>query len=137
MLERYKRVYITEGGKQDKINSYTNQRLVNKLRKHLDNTVLNIMSNSTKKLIAWKKGDMSFNVASCLAKENVKESNDFLWDCAVMLRNDILQSRSNTLEEPLTVEETMRGEVDPTESVKEFFSNSLCWNIWRFIIAKK
>ena len=56
LLERYKRVYITEGGKQDKINSYTNQRLVNKLRKHFDNTVLNIMSNSTKKLIAWKKG---------------------------------------------------------------------------------
>ena len=48
LLERYKRVYITESGKQDKIKSY-------KLRKHFDNTVLNIMSNSTKKLIAWKK----------------------------------------------------------------------------------
>ena len=87
LLERYKRVYITEGGKQDKIKSYTNQRLVNKLRKHFDNTVLNIMSESTKKLIAWKKGYMSFNVASCLAKENAKKSNDLLWGCAVMLRN--------------------------------------------------
>ena len=53
------RVYITEGGKQDKIKSYTNQRLVNKLRTHFDNTVLNEMSNSTKKLIAWEKGGMS------------------------------------------------------------------------------
>ena len=79
------------------------------------------MSDSTKKLIAWKKVDMSFNVASCLAKENVKKSNDLLWDCAVMLRNEILQSRSNPLEEPLTVEEIMRGEVDPPESVKDFF----------------
>ena len=88
MLERYERVYITENRKQDKIKSY-------KLRKHFDNTVLDIMSNSTKKLIAWKKGDMSLNVASCLAKENVKKSNDVLWDCAEMLQNEILQSQSN------------------------------------------
>ena len=63
---------------------------------------------------------MSFNVASCLAKENVKKSNDLLWDCAVMLRNKILQSGSNPLEELLTVEEIIRGEVDPPESVKEY-----------------
>ena len=36
-----------------------------------------------------------------------------------MLRNEILQSRSNPLEEPLTVEEIMRGETDPTESVSD------------------
>ena len=77
------------------------------------------MSNSTKKLIAWKKQGMSFNVASCLAKENVKKLNDLLWHCEVMLRNKILQSRSNPLEEPLTVEEFMRGETDPTESVSD------------------
>ena len=64
---------------------------------------------------------MPFNVASCLAKENVKKSNDLLWDCAVMLRNEILQSRSNLLEELLTVEEIMRREVDPPESVKKCF----------------
>ena len=78
------------------------------------------MSDSTKKLIAWKKGDMSFNVTSCLAKGNVKKSYDLLWDCAVMLRNEILQSRSNPLEEPLTVEQTVTDEVDQPESVKEF-----------------
>ena len=38
-----------------------------------------------------------------------------------MLRNEILQSRSNPLAEPLTVEEIMRDEVNPPESVKEFF----------------
>ena len=79
------------------------------------------MSNSTKKLIAWKKRGMSFNVASCLAKENFEKLNDLLWHCKVMLRNEILQSRSNPLEEPLTVEEIMRVEVNPPESVKEFF----------------
>ena len=79
------------------------------------------MSDSTKKLIVWKKGEMSFNVASCLAKENVKKSNDLLRDCAVMLRNEILQSRSKPLEEPLTVEEIMRSKVDSPESVKKFF----------------
>ena len=79
------------------------------------------MSDFTKKLIAWKKGDMSFNVASCLAKENVRKSNNLLWDCAEMLRNEILQPQSNPLEEQLTVEETTRGEVDPLGSVKEFF----------------
>ena len=100
---------------------YTNQRLVNKLRKHFENTVLNIISDSTKKLHAWKQGDISFNIVCCLAKENIKKSNDLLWDCVVMLRNKILQSRSNPLEEPLTVEEIMRGEVDLHESVKEFF----------------
>ena len=67
------------------------------------------MSDATKKLITWKKGDMSFNVASCLAKEKVKKLNDLLWDCAVML----LQSRSNPLEEPLTVEEVIRSKFDP------------------------
>ena len=77
------------------------------------------MSNSTKKLIAWKKRGMSFNVASCLAKENFEKLNDLLWHCEVMLRNEILQSRSNPLEEPLTVEEIMRGETDPTESVSD------------------
>ena len=121
LLERYKRVYITESGKQDKIKSYTNQHLINKLGKHFDNNVLNLMSDSTKKLMAWKKGDISFNIASCFAKENVKKLNDFLWDRAVMMRNEILQSRSNSLEEPLTVKEIMRGEVDPPESVKEVF----------------
>ena len=77
------------------------------------------MSNSTKKLIAWKKRGMSFNVASCLAKENFEKLNDLLWHCKVMLRNEILQSRSNPLEEPLTVEEIMRGETDPTEPVSD------------------
>ena len=38
-----------------------------------------------------------------------------------MLRNEILQAQSNPLEKPKTVEEIMRGEVDPPESVKEFF----------------
>ena len=79
------------------------------------------MWDSTKKPIAWKKRDMSFNVTSCVAKENFKKSNNLLWDCAIMLRNEILQSQSNPLEEPQTVEEIMRGEVDPPESVKEFF----------------
>ena len=46
LLERYKRVYITEGGKQDKIKSDTHQHLVSKLRKYFDNTVINIMSDS-------------------------------------------------------------------------------------------
>ena len=95
-IEDYRGLYITEGEKQDKINSYTNQRLVNKLRKHFDNTVLNTMSDSTKKRVVWKKKETSFNVASCLAKENVKKLNDLLWE--------ILQSWSNPLEEPLTVE---------------------------------
>ena len=98
---------------------YTNQCLVNKLRKHFENTVLNIISDSTKKLQAWKQGDISFNIVCCLAKENVKKSIDLLWDCVVMLRNKILQSRSNPLEEPLTVEEFMRGETDQTESVSD------------------
>ena len=40
LLERYKGVYITEGRKQDKIKSYANQRLVNKLRRHFDNNYL-------------------------------------------------------------------------------------------------
>ena len=47
------------------------------------------MSDSTKRLIAWKKRDMPFNVVSCLAKENVKKSSNLLWDCAVMLPNEI------------------------------------------------
>ena len=55
LLERYKRLFITEGGKQDKIKSYTSQRLVNKLGKHFDSTVLNITSDSTKKRIPWEK----------------------------------------------------------------------------------
>ena len=79
------------------------------------------MWDSTKKPIAWKKRDMSFNVASCVAKENFKKSNNLRWDCAIMLRNEILQAQSNPLEKPKTVEEIMRGEVDPPESVKEFF----------------
>ena len=50
-----------------------------------------------------------------------------------MLRNEILRSRSNLLEGPLTVEEIiMREEVDPPESVNlnlKIFSNSLCCTI--------
>ena len=69
--------------------------MVNKLRKHFDNIVLNVKSDSTKKLIAWKKADMPFNVASCLAKEKVKKSNNPQWDYAVILRKKILQTWSN------------------------------------------
>ena len=81
-----------EGGKPDKIKSYTNQRLVNKLRKHFDNTVLNIMSDTTKKLNAWKKEDMSFNVSNCSVKEKRQK-----------VERSSMGLRSNTDERNLTI----------------------------------
>ena len=50
--------------------------------------VVNVMSYSIRKLIAWEKKE-TLNNASCLAKEYVKSSEDFFGDCAVVPQNEI------------------------------------------------
>ena len=79
-------------------------------------------ADSTKKVVAFKPG-MSQQEAREMATSNLQLSNNLLWECAMKLRSDILELDSNPLEERLTVDSIMRGEVDIPESVSKFFTN--------------
>ena len=78
-------------------------------------------ADSTKKVVAFKPG-MSQQEAREMATSNQQLSNNLLWECAMKLRSDILELDSNPLEERLTVDSIMRGEVDIPESVSKFFT---------------
>ena len=90
LLDRYKKVYASEGGCTEKINSYNVQNFAEKLRKLFSDSLLSVKADSTKKMIAWKGEGMSFQLASEEAKSHSSQSDSLIWDCVMRLRNEIL-----------------------------------------------
>ena len=73
-------------------------------------------ANATKKIVGWKVGSMPFEHATALAKATTQSDFLSIWQCANKLRKDILSLEQKPLEEPLTVENIMDGEVEIPES---------------------
>ena len=81
---------------------------------------LNIEAKNNKTVV-WKKGNMNYDEALCLAKINAKSDDCMIWRCASKLRNDIFAVQSKQICGPVTVDNKMEGQAIPPDSVKSFF----------------
>ena len=63
---------------------------------------------------------MSFKYATELAKASTQSDFPLIWQCENKLRKYILSLEQKPLEESLTVENIIDGEVEISESLKEF-----------------
>ena len=82
---------------------------------------MTIQANATKTTVVWKVGSISFELASELAKTSSQSGFLSIWQCANKLRTCIVSLEQKPLEEPLTVENIIKGEVEVPESLKEFY----------------
>ena len=64
---------------------------------------------------------MKYDEALRLAKINTESDDHMIWRCASKLHNDIFALQSKQIFEPITVDNIMKGEVIPPDSVKSFF----------------
>ena len=121
LLDRYKTVYIDEGGDEIKSQRFNVQNLAKKLRKQFEESELKIQAESTRKIIVWR-GDLTYSSALNIAKQHSQIADNSIWECAMKLRKEILSIQPKPLEEPLNAKKVLAGEVEPPNSLKEFFT---------------
>ena len=119
VLDMYKLCFVSAGGDKNNIPLSSVQVMTANLKKMFDSNSLTIESESTKKAIVFSPEMTS---ADARAKMNAGNDNkdSVMWDCAMKLRGEILQLQTRPLEEPLTVEKIMQGEVDIPNSLRSF-----------------
>ena len=83
---------------------------------------LTIYNNSVKKTITFKTGSISKALAREEAEQYKKTSNNFVWDCTMKLRQDIVNIEPISLERPLTIDDIVNGEAQIPEDVKTLFT---------------
>ena len=118
ILNRFNLCFASEGGNDHALSSV--QTLSNKLRKMFDSKTLTIEADSTKKMIAFKTG-IPENEARKIAAVNKQSIDTTFGNCAMEMRRPILQLESNPLEEPLSANSIMKGEVEIPSIVTNFF----------------
>ena len=121
IFERYKQNYLAQASGSKDVEPYSVQSFAKRLRIFFNEQQLNIRANATKKTVDWKVGSMPFEHATELAKASTRSDFLSIWQCANKSRKDILSLEQKPLEEPLTVENIMDGEVEIRESLKEFY----------------
>ena len=121
LLDRYKTVYIDEGGDEIKSQRFNVQNLAKKLRKQSGEFELKIQADSTRKIIVWR-GDLAYSSALNIAKQHSQRADNSIWEYAMKLRKEILSIKPKSLEEPLNAQKVLAGEVEPPDSLKEFFT---------------
>ena len=99
LLDRYKTVYIDEGGDEIKSQKFNVQNLAKKLRKQFEESELKIQAESTRKIL-WR-GDLTYSSALNIAKQHSQIADNSIWECAMKLRKEILSIQPKPLEEPL------------------------------------
>ena len=67
LLDRYKTVYIDEGGDEIKSQRFNVQNLAKKLRKQFEESELKIQAELARKIIVWH-GDLTYSSALNIAK---------------------------------------------------------------------
>ena len=120
LLIRYKTYYNSLGGNPDDFKNYKVQYFVTMLKKNIPENNLTIQSDNTKKLIAFKTG-MTLTEANKIAKCNVDDKQKIIWQCALLLRERILNNPIKPLEEPLSVSSILEGEVGIPQDLTDFF----------------
>ena len=96
-FDKFKRMFIAQGGSAEGVTSYNVQKFSNFLKKKLP-------------ALGFKSGPMT----PTFAREHVKintDSNNLIWECAMRLRQHILDTEVQPLEEPLAVDAIMKGEL--------------------------
>ena len=121
LLDRYKTVYIDEGGDEIESQRFNVQNLAKKLRKQFEYSELKIQAESTRKIIVWR-GDLTYSSALNIAKQHSQIADNSIWGCAMKLRKEILSIQPKPLEEPLNAQKVLAGEVEPRNSLKELFT---------------
>ena len=121
LLDRYKTVYIDEGGDEIKSQRFNVQNLAKTLRKQSGEFELKIQADSTRKIIVWW-GDLAYSSALNIAKQHSQRADNSIWEYAMKLRKEILSIKPKSLEEPLNAQKVLAGEVEPPDSLKEFFT---------------
>ena len=84
-------------------------------------TELSVSCELNKKKIIWKTSSMSLNQAYNYIETKSCKEKGLIWKCATLLRQEILALESNGLQEPLSVEAILKGEVQPPDSLTKFF----------------
>ena len=92
------------------------------LQKEFPASFLTISAAATKKMIAFKTGSMTAELAYKKLETNTNDSQNLIWECAMKLRQDIMDVECFPLEEPLSVGQIMKGEASVPNSVTEFFT---------------
>ena len=100
LLDRYKTVYIDEGGDEIKSQRFNVQNLAKKLRKQFEESELKIQAESTRKIIVWR-GDLTYSSALNIAKQHSQRADNSIWERAMKLRKEMLSIQPKPLEEPL------------------------------------
>ena len=121
-LTRYKQLNVANGGSMERIQAYTTQNLSKMMKNEFPESELNIKPDATKKMIAFKFESMSTGLAYEKAKFASGDTKNLMWECAMKMRQDILQLESIPLEEPLSVNSIVAGEAQVPDSVNEFLT---------------
>ena len=119
LLEKYRQIYLQKGGPPDALKNYSSTNMKKFILKRLGAHGVEIVSDSTKKLVVKKVGELSDESARAQASNNDASSN-LIWDCAMHLRQKILSIEPKPMQEPLSVDAIMSGEVEIPQSVKDF-----------------
>ena len=122
ILEWYKKMYCSNGGSEITVQSYTTQNLSKMLRTEFQETELYIKADSTKKMIVFKANSLTIEEAYEKLRFSSGGNKSLIWECAMKMRQDILQIETTQLEEPLTVDSIMDREAQVPNTVKEFFT---------------
>ena len=118
ILNRFNLCFASEGGSNHALSSV--QTLSDKLLKMFDPKTLTIEADSTKKMIAFKTGIPENEARKIVAADNQSIDTSF-GNCAMEMRRQILQLESNPLEEPLSSNSIMKGEVEIPSIDTNFF----------------
>ena len=120
LFDLYKRTFIIEGGSPENIKAYTVQHFGEKIQRHYQHE-LSVKAEMGKKKIIWKTSSMSINQAYQYIENKPVPEKLLIWKCASLLRHEILALESKELQEPLNVEDILKGEVQPPDLLKSFF----------------
>ena len=122
ILLKYKKMFTANSGSPNFMTSYTTQNFSKMSRKAFPESVFEIRADAIKKMVVFKANSMPIQLARAQAKMDNIASDSVIWECAMKLRSDILNMEVQPLEEPLTVDSIMNGEVQVPDSVNKFLT---------------
>ena len=120
LLAMYVDFFMLQGGNKDELLHYTVQNMCKKLSTHFP-TEVSIEAEKTKKTVIWKTGAYSYAEALKMA-EGSNSTTLLVEKCALKLRNEILALSKDTIEDPVTTEKILDGEVNIPSLVKAFYT---------------
>ena len=119
ILNLYIERYLSDGGSEEEVATYSIQNLCKKLHSHFADAIC-IEAEKTKKTVIWKTGAYTYSTALQKAETRSNSTNRLVRKCALKLRTEILSIEKATIEEPVSGK-IMEGEVKLPEVVRTFY----------------